>query len=199
MKRGVKTTVARMVRSSAKSVVGRFVIGVFIVVSCAANWVQAQSCDLFVTALSAIGADSANTILVDRTVMGIPTFAFNAFSSIVRGDTELASTAEKPLRELNATRVPVPQCLTAEHAWAVVSDSVLFAVFRTGRWTAFHDRFPKAARFALVSRPLIKGDTATLYVAIAAGQLSGRGVIIRLVRGVDGRWTKQSEVQLWIS
>jgi hypothetical protein len=179
--------------------VGRFVIGVFIIVTSAANWAQAQSCDLFIAALRALGADSANTILVDHTVMGVPTFAFNAFSSLVRGDTALASAAERPLRELNATRVPVPDCLTTEHAWAVVSDSVLVGLFRAGQWTAFHTRFPKAAQFALVSRPLINGDTATLYVAVAAGKLSGRGVIMRFVRGVDGRWIKQSEVQLWVS
>jgi len=179
--------------------VGRFVIGVFIIVANAANWAQAQSCDLFIASLRALGADSANTILVDHTVMGVPTFAFNAFSGLVRGDTALASATEKPLRELNAARVPVPGCLTTEHAWAVVSDSVLVGLFRAGQWTAFHTRFPKAAQFALVSRPLINGDTATIYVAIAAGKLSGRGVIMRFVRGVDGKWIKQSEVQLWVS
>jgi hypothetical protein len=63
-------------------------------VTCAANWAQAQSCDLFIAALRALGADSANTILVDHTVMGVPTFAFNAFSGLVRGDTALASATE---------------------------------------------------------------------------------------------------------
>ena len=114
-------------QSSVRCVVGRLVIGVFIILASAANWAQAQSCDLFIAALRDLGADSANTILVDHTVMSVPTFAFNAFSSLVRGDTALASAAAKPLRELNATRVPVTACLTTAHA-AASSRWEVFAV-----------------------------------------------------------------------
>jgi hypothetical protein len=161
----------------------------------------AQSCDLVVAALSALKADSSNAVLVDHTVMGIPLFAFDGYSGSRRGDTALARIAEPPLRELNKTRVPLPDCLRAHGAWTVVPDSELVALFTKSDdgWAAFHKRYPDRSQFALVSQPIVAGDTATIFVAVASGRLAGRGIVVRLIRDPTGRWVKQSDVQLWIS
>jgi len=160
----------------------------------------AQSCDLFVAALAVVGADSGNAILVDRTVIGVPGFAFNAYSGIRRGDTAVARVLAPRLDSLNHERRPIPSCLTAERHWRTASDSTLLTLFRgPNGWDAFHQRFGQGTLFALISRPLVVGDTATLIVAVASGKLSGMGVMLQYVRGADGRWVKRAEAQLWVS
>lgn len=77
---------------------------------------RAQSCDLLVAALTSMGADSARTIL-DHTVLGVPTFEFYAYSSLLRGDTAIARVLMPNLDSLNRTRRPIPTCLTAERHW----------------------------------------------------------------------------------
>jgi hypothetical protein len=164
------------------------------------NALRAQSCDLAVAALSAVNVDSSNTVLVDHTVFGVPRFAFRAYSNLRRGDTALARVAGPQLGALNRDRRPIPYCLATERHWRTVPDSTLFALFR-GRdgWEAFRARYGAGSRFALLSQPLIAGDTATLFVAVASGDLSGHGVILQFVRSPEGRWIKRAEVQLWIS
>ena len=165
-----------------------------------ATTVRGQSCDLFVAALAAVSADSRNTVLVDQTVIGIPQFAFRGYSSIRRGDTALARVAEPALRSLNRERQPIPECLAAEHHWKTIADSVLIPIFQAREgWAAFRARYGEGSQFALMSRPLIVGDTATIIVAIASGDLSGRGMLLQFVRDATGNWVKRSEAQLWIS
>jgi hypothetical protein len=157
-------------------------------------------CDLLTAALRQLSADSANTVLVDQTGIGSPTFALNAYTTLRRGDTTLARIMV-PLRELNRTRVPLPDCLSGARRFKLIADSTLFGVFRSpgDRWAAFRERFAPATQFALFSQPLIRGDTAFVYVGLARGNLDGRGVILRMVRDAAGNWVKQSEMQIWIS
>ena len=161
----------------------------------------AQSCDLVVAALSALSADSTNTVLIDHTVMGIPLFAFNGYSNSRRGDTALARAAEPALRALNKTRAPLPDCFRTQRAWTVVPDSELVALFTASGdgWAAFRAHYPNRSQFAFVSQPIVAGDTATIFVAVASGRLAGRGIVLRLIRDATGKWVKQSDVQLWIS
>lgn len=161
----------------------------------------AQDCQLFDAALAAVGATASKSLLIDHTVMGVPQFAFAAYTSVRRGDTAFAREMEPPLRALNATRIPVPSCLSDSLAWQTVSDSVLFSIFRPPgrRWEEYHERFPTTPTFAALSQPIVSGDTATVFVAIAIDRLAGRGLILRFVRDADGHWVKQAEAQLWIS
>lgn len=161
---------------------------------------RAQSCDLLEAALASVGADSAKTILIDRTALGVPAFAFNAYSNIRRGDTALARVLMPRLDSLNRERRPLPECLTIERHWRAVPDTGLVTLLRKpDGWTAFHQRYGEGTQFAVISQPLIIGDTATIVVAVASGKLSGRGMMLQLVRGPDGRWVKRAESQLWIS
>ena len=167
----------------------------------APHYGTAQSCQLFAAALEVVGAKPDSTILVDRTAMGVPAFAFMAFSDLYRGDTALARRMEPALRTLNATRVPIPACLSDSLGWHTITDSTLVAFFSLPekRWVAFRSSYPATPKFAILSRPIIVGDTATVFVAIASGDLAGRGLIVRLLRDAAGRWFKHSEVQLWVS
>jgi len=166
-----------------------------------ASRAAAQSCEVYTAALGSVGADSSNTVLIDRTVIGVPTFAFYGYASIRRGDTTFAKVAEPALRKLNATRQPLPACMVADHGWHTVSDSTLFAIFTSdgGRWKTFHERYSNAKAFALISQPMIVGDTAIIYVGIASGDLAGQGVLLRFVRDATGHWIKNAEAQLWVS
>jgi hypothetical protein len=161
---------------------------------------RGQACDLFVAALAAVRADSSNTILVDHTMLGVPQFAFRGYTSVRRGDTALARVVEPQLRSLNRERQPIPTCLAAERHWKTIADSALIPVFQArDGWTTFRARYGTGSQFALVSRPLIVGDTATIIVAIASGDLDGRGMLLQFVRDAAGNWIKRSEAQLWIS
>lgn len=185
-----------MTLTSSRTVLGAFALAVLSLGKPA----QRQSCDLIVAALAAVSADSSNTVLVDQTVIGVPQFAFGAYSSIRRGDTALARVAEPQLRSLNQQRQPIPSCLVTDRHWRTIADSLLIPMFRSrDGWATFRERYGARAQFALISQPLTSGDTATLIVAIASGDLSGRGVLIQLVRDASGRWIKRSEAQLWIS
>ena len=152
-------------------------------------------------ALAVVGAKSDSTVLVDQTVMGVPSFAFRAFTGMRRGDTTLIAQMDAPLRELNAIRVPVPRCMADSLGWRTIADSTLLRMFRARdqRWPAFREAYPATPRFALVSRPIVTGDTATIYVAIASDEVAGKGMIIRLVRDASGRWIRQADVVLWVS
>lgn len=162
---------------------------------------SSQSCDLAIAALAVLHADSATTVLIDHTVIGIPLFAFDGYSRGWRGDSALARAAEPALQALNKTRVPLSDCFRSQRGWTVVPDSALVALFTASDdgWAAFRSRYKPLSQFALISQPLIAGDTATLFVAVASGQLAGRGVILRLIRDAGGKWIKDAEVQLWIS
>lgn len=83
----------------------------------------------------------------------------------------------------------------------MVSDSVLFSLFTSpnSRWKTFKERYPSAKQFALVSQPLVVGDTAVIYIATAAGELAGGGTILRFVRDADGHWIKKAQADLWVS
>ena len=165
------------------------------------NSSAAQSCDLLVAALGSVGADSSNTILIDRTVIGVPEFAFMGWSSLPHGDTAFARRAEPELRKVNATRQAVPSCMVEKRGWTTVSDSVLFSLFTSpnNRWKTFKERYPSARQFALVSQPLVVGDTAVIYVATASGELAGGGAILRFVRDAGGHWIKDAQAELWAS
>ena len=161
----------------------------------------AQSCQLFAAALETVGAEPGTALLVDHTSLGVPRFAFNAYSSFERGDTVLARVIDPALRKANATPIPVPSCLADSLNWHTIADSVLFRIFRPpgDRWANFRQLFPTTPRFALLSRPVLSGDTATMYVAMASDRLSGVGKIVQFVRDGSGRWVKRAEVQVWIS
>ena len=163
--------------------------------------IAAQDCSAYAIALEAVGAKATNALVVEQTTMGVPGFAFNAHSTFRRGDTVLARVALPGLEAANSARAPVPHCLVDSVGWHTVSDSVLFSFFRPPgtRWVGFRAAFPNAPSFALMSQPVMAGDTMTIYVAIASDALAGRGIIVRLVRDANGRWVKQAEVQLWIS
>jgi hypothetical protein len=130
-----------------------------------------------------------------------PAFAFAAYSSLRRGDTALARLAEPQLRAANATRMPVPKCLTDSAGWRTLNDSTLLSFFAADgkRWQGFRERFPQTPKFALLSQAIVSGDSATIYVAIASDNLAGRGVILLLGRDSEGVWVKRSELQIWIS
>ena len=162
----------------------------------------AQSCQLFAAALEAVGASAGNTVLVAQTTDGIPGFAFNAYTSMMRGDTTLARVMMPLVKNANTLRVPVPSCLVDSLNWHTIADSTLFRIFRPDSgdsWVNFRRAFPTTPKFALLSQPVLSGDTATFYVAIASDRLSGVGKIVQLVRDGSGRWVKRSEVMLWIS
>src|SRR6187549_1190144 len=78
----------------------------------------AQTCQLFAAALEVIGSKPDSTILIDQTVMGVPGFAFHAYTGM-RRDTILQQ-AEKDLRALNATRVAIPSCMVDSLNWRTV-------------------------------------------------------------------------------
>ncbi|MEO5817008.1 MAG: hypothetical protein ABIT20_17195 [Gemmatimonadaceae bacterium] len=138
--------------------------------------------------------------MLDRTVLGVPQFAFNGYSSVLRGDTTLARVAYPQLRSLNRERLPITPCLAAERHWRTIPDSVLIPMFHAiDGWTSFREQYGASAQFAMISQPLIAGDTATLVVATASGHLSGRGVVLQFVRDTNGHWVKRAEVQIWTS
>jgi hypothetical protein len=172
-----------------------------LVVASAPTLAGAQTCDVAVAALGAVGATTANTLLVDRTALGIPTFAFAGFFSPGRTDTALARNVEPRLRGVNGSRAALPPCLVDSLRWRTIDDSTLVGFFRpTGeRWTGFRDRFPSATQFAVLSQPLLAGDTAVIYVGLASGERSGHGVIMVFVRDATGRWAKRAEITLWIA
>jgi hypothetical protein len=162
----------------------------------------AQSCQLFAAALEAVGATAGTTVLVAETTDGIPGFAFNAYTSMMRGDTTLARLMMPLLKKANAQRVPVSSCLVDSLSWHTIADSTLFRIFRPDSgdaWTTFRRAFPATPKFALLSQPVMSADTATFYVAIASDHLNGVGKIVQLVRDGSGRWVKRSEVMLWVS
>jgi hypothetical protein len=145
---------------------------------------RGQAWDLIIAALASVNADSSNTVLVDQTVLGVPQFALSAYSSIRRGDTALARAVEPQLQSLNRARRPIPACLVTERHWRAIADSALLPLFRArDGWNAFHAQYGPGSQFALISQPLIAGDTATIVVATASGDLAGRGVL----RGVTSR------------
>jgi hypothetical protein len=160
---------------------------------------NAQACQLFAAALEVIGSKPDSTILIDQTVMGVPGFAFHAYTGMRRGDTTLRQ-AETDLRALNATRTPIPSCMVDSLGWRIIPDTVLIAFFAKdgGRWPAFRAAHPATPRFALISQPIIKGDTAVIFVANASDNLAGQGVIVQLIREA-GRWIRRSSVLLWVS
>jgi hypothetical protein len=162
----------------------------------------AQGCQLFAAALDAVGASPGNTVLDAQTTNGVPRFAFDAYTTMQRGDTVLARVMIPLLDKANATRVPVPSCLVDSLSWHTIADSTLFRLFRPDsgdRWTNFRRALPATPKFALISQPVLSGDTATVYIAIATDRLSGFGPIVQFVRDSTGRWVKRAEVQLWIS
>jgi hypothetical protein len=157
-----------------------------------------QSCQLYSAALEAIGSKPNNTMLVAKTAMGVPTFAF--YGGVKRGDTALARLY-RALRVLNKQRVPVPGCLVDSLGWKTIADSTLLRIFSDSDagWTTLRTEYPRTPRFALLSRAIIVGDTAIIYVANATGDLAGQGMIVRLVRGADGRWIRKATLLLWVS
>jgi hypothetical protein len=162
---------------------------------------HAQGCELYGAALATVGAASSTTLLNDKTAMGIPGFAFLAHTTKAVGDTALARVATPLLIPANASRAPVPACLADSLGWHTITDSALFAFFKppATRWTALRAAYPATPAFALLSRPVIIGDTAYIYVAIARDDLAGEGHIVKLVRGTDGHWAKVADVRIWIS
>jgi hypothetical protein len=133
-------------------------------------------------------------------MIDVPQFAFRGFTSVRRGDTALARVVAPRLQALNRERQPIPTCLAAERHWTTIADSALIALFEAyDGWTTFRARYGASSQFASISRPLIVGDTATIIVAIARGDLDGRGVLLQFVRDAAGNWIKRSEAQLWIS
>jgi hypothetical protein len=162
----------------------------------------AQGCQLFAAALDAVGATPGTTILVAQTTNGVPQFAFSAYTSMLSGDTTLARVMTPLLMKANAARVPVPSCLVDSLSWHTIADSTLFRLFRPDSgdsWANFRRAFPTTPKFALLSQPVLAGDTATLYVAIASDHLNGVGKIVQFVRDSTGRWVKRADVQIWIS
>jgi hypothetical protein len=162
----------------------------------------AQSCQLFAAALDAVGASPGNAVLIAQTTNGVPGFAFNAYTTMLRDDTALARVMIPLIDKANVTRIPVPSCLVDSLRWHTIADSTLFRLFRPDsgdRWANFRKSFPATPTFALLSQPVLSGDTATLYVAIAKDRLNGFGMIVQFVRDSTGRWVKRAELQLWIS
>ncbi|HKS07259.1 MAG TPA: hypothetical protein VJR92_13210 [Gemmatimonadaceae bacterium] len=157
-----------------------------------------QSCQLYAAALDAIGSKPDNTMLVEKTAMGVPTFAF--YSGVKRGDTALVRV-HRALRLLNKKRVAVPNCLVDSLGWKTIADSTLFRIFSDddAAWTTLRKEYPRTPRFALLSRAIIVADTAIIYVANATGDLTGKGMIVRLVRNADGRWIRKATLLLWVS
>ena len=128
----------------------------------------AQSCQLFAAALEAVGASPGNAVLIAQTTDGIPGFAFNAYTTMLRGDTALARIMMPLVKKANTTRVPVPSCLVDSLGWHTVADSTLFRLFRPDsgdRWANFRKSFPATPTFALLSQPVLSGDTATLSIS----------------------------------
>lgn len=159
---------------------------------------DAQSCQLYAAALQAIGSTPDNTMLVEKTAMGVPTFGF--YSGVKRRDTALVRV-HRALRLLNMKRVAIPGCLVDSLGWKTIADSTLFRIFSDSDtpWTTMRKEYPRTPRFALLSRAIVVGDTATIYVANATGDMSGQGMIVRFVRNAGGRWIRKATLLLWVS
>ena len=176
-------------------------LGAVVAATLAVSPLRAQGCELYVEALSTVGAAAGTTLLNDKTAMGIPSFAFFAHTTKAVGDTALARVATPLLIPTNTRRAPVPPCLADSLGWHTIADTTLFAFFKppATRWDAFRAAYPATPTFALISQPVIVADTAYIYVGIARDNVAGEGRIVRLVRGVDGRWARTSDVRIWIS
>jgi hypothetical protein len=139
-------------------------------------------------------------LVVDTMRMGVPSFAFNAFTGMHSGDQTLADSAAPKLREMNKTPKPAPPCIATQGGYRFVQDSTLFNRFsRTGpRWTDWTG----VKGFALISQPVFSADSssALIFVGTATGRLAGNGMIYRFERdAVSGAWLKKSEVMIWVS
>lgn len=169
---------------------------------------QTDTCAIYRAAIDAsFGTDSAPVVLYDSTSMGIPSFAFHAWTGLDYRKPDstftLTDSLVAALRTALGARGPLPACLNQDRALTRLPYDALRSHFKDRRqgWEVFKQAFPGARGFGMFSQVLLlPGDepAALLYVAHAQHWLSGSGEVL-LLRRRAGRWAVVARKPVWAS
>ena len=162
-------------------------------------------CSVYQTAV-ATAAESDKALVVDSTMMVVPSFAFSAMTTYSRSERahelQVSDSQVQALLRVNQHREPIGDCLPSGQAIQPVNSDSVLALFKGHRdgWTRFHRRYVGASRFILVSQPLwLDSSTAFIYVAQASDWLNGAGQILLIERSHTGQWYVKDRTTLWVS
>ena len=162
-------------------------------------------CSIYQTAITTVAA-TESALVVDSTALGVPSFAFYAWTTFSRAerpqDLQVSDTQFQALIHLNEHRDLLTDCLSPLPKIQPVTSDSLMAIFQGHRdgWSRFHQRYSGARRFLLVSQPLhLNGSSVLIYVAYASDWLNGAGQILRLERDRAGHWVLKGTATLWVS
>ena len=161
-------------------------------------------CAIYRAAMGVV-AGSDSVVVVDSTVMAVPSFAFYALTTYSRDERahqlQVSDSQVHALESLNEQREAISDCITNGPIQPVTSAS-LFALFKDRKdgWARFHQHYLGARRFILVSRPLqLDSSSVLIYVAQASDWLNGEGQILLIQRDPAGQWYVKGKTTLWVS
>ena len=165
-------------------------------------------CGLYEAALRfAVPDSSKRLVIADSNSMGVPQFAFHAWSGM--GPPKEGSGmpwSDSTIAQMNVANRPraeLPACVRQRAGVTTESYAALAAPFkdREHGWEAFAAAHPGAAGFLVLSRPLWLSeahDEALVQVVQAWHWLAGGGRVLYL-RRVNGVWGVVTSHQYWVS
>ena len=167
-----------------------------------------ERCGVYAAVITHVTGDSTRPVVIyDSTSLGVPRFAFRAFTGLgpQKADTGFVITDSLLAlqRADNRERIPLPECIAASRRVTRLQFDSLRASFMSGRggWEAFNAAYPDARGFLMASRVTwLSPDSsqALVYVAEASAPLSGGGSVLYLRRN-GSRWRVQSVRRVWAS
>jgi hypothetical protein len=167
----------------------------------------ADQCQVYAAAITYLEPDSsARLVVYDSTSLGVPQFAFHAWTSMGRkADTGFVVTDSmfQAMREENRNRRALPECISSSRRTTRLRYDSLRASFgdKQKGWDNFKAAYPGADGFYMFSKVFSltsDGSQALLYAAHARDWLNGGGRVLFL-RKRDGVWRVEAYRYVWLS